>query len=455
MAVVALSDPKETRLPIGLCLAYGAGSVGISILLNVVSTFFPALMATVLGQSTALAGFLLTGSKLYDVGADIAIGAASDRTRSRWGRRRPYLAVGAVIATLSIVMIFAPPPLAETPLVLYMALGLVLYSTGYALFSIPYIAMAGEMTDGYNERTRLFSFRVFFISAGQMLSVAGTSALIARLHGGSEGYAVMGATMAVLIAVTMLISVFGTAGARQTQASVIKLPLRARIGLLFSNRPLVLLMSAKLAQYISISVITSTKLLFMLNVLQLGYVGQVNLGIAQNLTSALSLPFWLKLANRIGKKEAYMLAIVLLAAVYFSWLFTGAGLSELQVWVRGAITGVASGGLVLLSVSMLPDVMEYDRHLSGMRREGIFSSFYSIVEKIGYAIGPAMIGWLLAVSGYIPTLQGKLVTQPESAVRALYFGTSILPTILLAISFACIAGYKLDTAVLARQRAEH
>ena len=90
-------DRPEDRLSVALCLSFGMGTVGTAILLNTVTTFFPALMATVLGRSTALAGLLLTVSKLYDIGADLAIGAVSDRTQSRWGRRRPFLLIGAVV----------------------------------------------------------------------------------------------------------------------------------------------------------------------------------------------------------------------------------------------------------------------------------------------------------------------------------------------------------------------
>ncbi len=450
--VAAAAAPE--RLPASVCYAFGIGSTGCAILLNTVSTFFPALMATVLGQSAAVGGLLLGLSKLYDAGADFAIGAASDRTRTRIGRRRPFLLAGAIVSMLAMLMIFLPPPIVGLALTLYMGVALVIYSTGYSLFGVPYIAMAGEMTDSYHERTRLFSYRVFFISIGQIIAVAGASYLITWGGGGSRGFAVMGAVMAVLAGATLLVSFLGTAKARQAEPiKPPKMPLGEKVRLLLANKPLVMLISSKVCQYMSIAVISTTKLLFMLNVLKLGYIGQVNLSIAQNVAAAISMPVWIYLGRRYGKKPAYMVAIVMLALVYASWIFTGPGLPYSSLWIRGALTGFASGGMILMGLAMLPDTMEYDRLRTGLQREGVFSSLYAIVEKGGYAIGPMIVGLLLAGAGYIPTVQGKLTAQPESAVQALYVCTAILPTLLLLISLACIAGYSLSERKMIEARA--
>ena len=122
----AAASPEAERLPVGLCVGFGVGSLGIAIMLNAVTTFFPVLMTTVLGQSAALAGLLLTISKLYDAVADVVIGMASDRTKTRIGRRRPYLLVGAVVSALSMLLIFVPPELDGWALTLWMGAALVI-----------------------------------------------------------------------------------------------------------------------------------------------------------------------------------------------------------------------------------------------------------------------------------------------------------------------------------------
>lgn len=437
------------RLPLSLCLGFGVGSFGISILLNTVTTFFPALMTTVLGQSAALAGLLLTVSKLYDAIADLVIGGWSDRTRSRWGRRRPYLLAGAVIAGLSFLLLFAPPKLEGFGLIAWMAFALIVYSTGYSLFSVPYVAMAGEITDGYHERTRLLSYRTFFISLGQIVSSAGTAALIGWAGGGRLGYALMGGTTGALLSATMLASFFGTRGARTVV--VRETPRIGRMAVLKSlanNRPFVLLMTIKVAQYVGIAIIGTTKLLFLLNVSHLGYRGLINLSLVQNIVGAASLPLWVWAGRRFGKRAAYMAGTLLLALVYVSWFWTDAGLTMPQIWWRGALNGIAASGVILMSIAMLPDVMEYDRLRTGVRREGLFSSIYTITEKASYAVGAGAVGLILAAGGYLPTTKGAIIVQPDSAVSALYAGASWVPAALIMVSFVLMIFYPLDESML-------
>jgi GPH family glycoside/pentoside/hexuronide:cation symporter len=445
----ASSGHKDERLPLSLCFGFGVGSFGIAIMLNVVTVLFPAMMTTVLGQSAAVAGLLLTFSKLYDAGADIAIGAMSDRTRTKIGRRRPYLLAGAIVGGLSFLMLFAPPKLSETALLIWMMVGLVIYSTGYSLFSVPYVAMAGEMTDGYNERTRLLSFRTFFVSVGQVASSAGAAALIGWFGGGSVGYAVMGAVAGGLIGLSMLVSFFGTRRARMAKAAAkVHLTRRELISTLASNRPFVLLMVIKLSQFAAIAMISTTKVLFLLNVVNVGYGGLVNLTLVQNVVAILVIPGWVWLGRSIGKRRAYLLATGLLVLTYVSWFFTDASITMPEIWIRGAVNGVAAAGTTLLSIAMLPDVMEYDRLRTGLRREGVFSSIYTIVEKLGYALGAGIIGIVLSMAGFISTTQGALVAQPASATLALYAGASLIPAGLVLFSWLLMLAYPLDEKML-------
>jgi GPH family glycoside/pentoside/hexuronide:cation symporter len=444
-----MSDlPPPARLSVQVCLGFGVGSLGLAVLLNTVTTLFPALMTTVLGMSAALAGVLLMFSKIYDGVADVIVGLVSDRTRSRIGRRRPYLLIGALLSGISFLLIFMPPRLSASAMTLYMGFALIVYSSGYALFAVPYLAMAGEMTDGYHERTRLISYRTFFVAAGQTMAAAGTAGLIVWAGGGSRGYAVMGLVAGTIVLLSMSLSFIGTATARVVHATTRQALNMDSLRSLFGNRPFMLLMAIKLSQFIAIATISTTKVLFGLNVLGLGYWRLATLALVQNLVLALSLALWLPLSRRIGKTRCYMLATALLAVVYISWFFTRAGVSDAELWVRGALNGVAAAGTTLMGTSMLPDVMEYDRQRTGQRREGIFSSVYTIIEKAGFAIGAGLTGVLVTTFGYIPTLGGNLVQQPESAIKALYAGSSYIPAVFALLSLLLLYWYRLDEATL-------
>ena len=435
----------DIRLSIGTCLGFGVGTVGVSIMLNTVTAYFPAFMSTVLGQSPEIAGYLLMGSKLFDAFADVLIGRLSDNTRSRWGRRRPYLLAGAVLASLSFLMLFAPPALSQGALVAYMAAALILYSAGYSLFNVPYMTMPSEMTDGFHERTRLLSFRTVFVSLGQLLALAATAALISRGGGGVSGYATMGLVMALIIFAAMTATFLATANTATVPptAAAPRLP-GGQIALLLRNRPFMLLLGAKVFQFLAFASVATTGLLFMLNVLGVGYQGQIVLAVSQNIAMALSMPLWVRLGRRIGKRSTYLVGVLLFCLGAASWLLAARGIGTAGLLWRGIVSGVGSGSLILMSVSMLGDTMAYDRALTGLHREGLLSSIIAVIEKTAFALGVAIVGFLLHLAGYVPTFGGKIVAQPESAVRALYLGYAGIPLLMFIANGLFLFFYDLD-----------
>ena len=440
------------RLSLAACLGFGVGTVGVSIMLNTVTAYYPTFMTTVLGQSPEIAGYLLMGSKLYDAFADVIIGAMRDRTRSRWGRRRPFLLAGAVVSSASFLMIFAPPVLTTPALVAYMTAALILYSTGYSLFNVPYMAMPSEMTEGFHERTRLLSFRTLFVSLGQLLALAVTAALIKGGGGGAAGYKTMALVMALLILSAMTATFLGTAKARHvppTEKSHTPLLSGSQVALLLRNRPFMLLTGAKIFQFLAFASIATTGLLFLLNVLHIGYAGQIQLAVSQNIMTALTMPLWVRLARKIGKKPTYLIGVAMIGLVALSWTLAGPGISTLGLWTRGVLSGVGSGAVILLSVSMLGDTMAYDRRLTGHHREGLLSSIIAVIEKTAFALGVAIVGFLLKKAGYVPSFGGQLVEQPASAIHALYIGYAVIPMIMFVFNGLFLFFYDLDEDKLA------
>lgn len=453
----SLSAGDTGRLRLGLSLGFGVGTIGVSILLNTVAVYFPAMMLTVLGFSPAVAGYLLTGSKLYDVGADLVIGRASDRTHSRWGPRRPYLLAGAIVGAVGFALLFNPLRIGGPALLAFAALALIVCSTGYSLFNVPYLAMPSEMTDGYHQRTKLMSYRTLFVAIGQLLALSGGAALIATFGADRDGYSKMGLILGSAAALSMLISFLGTASAKTVTppaaggASILR---HAKLAL--QNRPFVLLLGCKFCNLLALSATTSTQLLFLLNVAKAGYQGQLQLSLGLNIAMAAALPLWTLIGRRIGKRQGYIVATIIYIAATLSWLLSGAGEPAAVLVARGAATGVASGGMLLFGGAMLPDTMEHDRRRTGLLRAGLFSSLYAIIEKLAFALGPAIIGLYLAAMHYIPTRHGQLVAQPASAVTALYGGIAVIPAVLSVLGVVLLLFYGLDEKTLSGQsRNEH
>jgi GPH family glycoside/pentoside/hexuronide:cation symporter len=342
-------------------------------------------------------------------------------------------------------MIFSPPKLDDTALVLYMAAALVIYSTGYSLFNVPYMTMPSEMTDGYHERTKLLGYRMVFVSIGQVLSGAATGEIIRRGGGGVEGYQMMGIIMAIIIFAAMTAAFFGTAKARMIERShaPARLP-GGQVALLLRNRPFMLLALAKIFQFLGFSSMAVTGLLYLLNVAKVGYAGQIQLALCQNLFTFISLPFWVRLGGRIGKRRTYLIGISLMIVGALSWLTAGPGLTTLGIWSRGVFGGLGSGAMLLMAISMLADTMAYDRRLTALHREGLLSGIIAVIEKTSFALGAAVIGAMLTWAHYLPTTGGALVEQPDTAVKALYLGFSIIPAVIFTLNALCIWLYDLD-----------
>ena len=432
----------------GLCVSYGIGTIAISVLLNTVTTFFPALMTTVLGQSPALAGMLLTLSKLYDIIVDLVVGNRIDRTEARMRSRRRTMLAGIAIGAVSFFLLFSPPSVEGPLLVIVLSAILLLYSTGYSLFAVPFVAMAPDIARSYDGRTRLMTFRTFFSAVGQMLGLAGAAWLVDLGDGGADSYRLMGGVLAVVIFASQMSTWAGTGSVPEP----VPHPPAERIGFVATfrqvlrNHPAIMLLCAKLLQYISLAANISTGLLFKLNVLQIGYQGQAQLSIAQNIAMALFTPVWLMAGKRFGKKTCYLSAITIYGLTMLSWLLEDDSITMFGLLSRGVLQGVGAGGMILMSLAMLPDVMQNDMKVNGVRRDGIYSSIYAVMEKTGFAVGAAIVGVYLSYAGYQATTRGDLVQQSVSAVRALYVANAVFPAILLAASFVIMLFYPLGKA---------
>ena len=175
------------RLPVSTCLGWGIGSLGMSLMFSATGVLLLRYLVDYVGIGAALAGVLISVAKFYDAATDTLFGIASDRTRSRWGRRRPYLLLGGVVSAVSFVMLFNLQGAAGPALLPWLVLlVLLLNATGYALFNVPYLAMPGEMTRDYHERTRLMSFRVAAVAVGQLVATFVGPLLIQRFGGDGE-----------------------------------------------------------------------------------------------------------------------------------------------------------------------------------------------------------------------------------------------------------------------------
>jgi GPH family glycoside/pentoside/hexuronide:cation symporter len=264
--------------------------------------------------------------------------------------------------------------------------------------------------------------------------------------GTPETFSRMSAALGLIILAASLWCFWGTRRATFFNPDATSLGLLSQMRVAFSNGPFVILASAKLLQLIGVASVITCALYLTRYVLNISGLQVALFFLTMSISSTLSVPLWWWVARRVGKKPAYIFAVVLYALTSLTWFAAGAIESDAQmlpVYVRAIFLGISSGGLILLGVSMLPDTIEYDRLESGARREGIFTGLWSAVEKGATAIGGLLIGLILDTMGFVKST-GELVAQPESAITGIILGAAALPAFFMLASLPLLLRYPLS-----------
>ncbi len=434
-------DSSGHRLTTGLKAAWGLGSIGTVTVLTINSLLLLFFMTSVLGLAPALAGSLLFGAKLIDAVAAPVLGGISDGWQGKMGRRAPFLLAGAFVCAAGVALVFNPPAAFNGMLPVWILGSLIVIALGYTLFNVPYIAMPAEMTDLPAERTSIMSWRIAFISVGGLITGLAPQTAT-KLGGGRTGFGAVGFILAGVVLAAMLAAFFAARRTRQVAGGAQVAGLK-RFAIVAQNRPFMLILAAKVFQLVGIASLTASVLFLMKNVLQ---QPESTIGLyvlCSTVASIASMPVWVWLGKRWSKRDLYIAACLLFACLTSSWLLAGAGEPLPFILARGFLSGVFSGGLLLMGQSLIPDAIDADCKRSGVRREGVYAGAYSFVEKASMAFGPLLIGLILQAFHFQPSL-GKNVAQPAEALTGILIGVAVLPGVLFALSVIPLLLFHLD-----------
>lgn len=437
------------RVAKSIKISWGAGALGVSVLMNAVTLLILFYMVGVLKIEPALAGTLIFVTKMFDVVSDPVVGLFSDRFSSRIGRRRPFLIPGAIISSLAFMMIFATPQFENQVFIsAYIFAALIIYTLGYTLFNVPYMAMPAEMTDDYHERSSIHAYRVVFVTSGSF--VAGSIApWVLEQLGRTEwnSYLVVGLGGGAIIFISMLITFFGTKNARYTASGVSVHRIRNEWQAISRNGFFFRLIGVKACQLIGVSSSAAALFFLVTDVLKLELSAVSYYYAAMTLASIIAAPIIVKISKIYGKRNTYVVIGVCYVLVSASWHFTAVGEPLIYILIRGFATGVALSGNILLAMSMLTDTIDYDARRTGVRREGAYTSLYSFTEKATFAFGPLLVGVAMSLAGFQRDISSDQV-QPEAVTTALLIGTAYVPAGMGVLAILILLSYKLDQKVL-------
>lgn len=408
--------PETHAVPLRLLFAYGGPALGLAFALFFVQFYFLKFATDVLLLPPAWMGWLFAAAKLYDAFSNPFVGSASDRTRSRFGRRAPYLVASLPLFAASFVMLWDPPAaFADLTLAVWVSLGLVLFYTAFALYAVPHAALGAELSPDPHQRTKLFGARQIGFTIGMMLSFGAMD--LAMNDPDPRSAATRVALPAILVAVVVMAITPFVVRAPALDSTQGGTGLIQSLRDVWRNRPARLLLIVYFVEAVgtgSVGVMAPYVTEYWLQRPDLVAV----MPAAYVAAGIVSIPLWVRLSRRYGRRETW-LASMSLAAVAFGGLFAFGGSIAAAIGLL-VFAGLAMGAGGVLASSILADLIDLDERETGERKEGVYSAAMSFVLKLGTSLATAASGLVLAAVGFVPN--AEQTSESVFGIRLLFAG---------------------------------
>ncbi len=435
-------DPATRR-------GYGLGSVATGAFGTVPGLLLLPYLTDRLGIGAALAGVIVFLPKAWDVVLNPVAGGISDRSTNAAGRRRPYLLRAGLVLAVLFVLLFNGPTSPPWVAALWVVVAFLGCATAYAFFQVPYVAMPAEMTDDYDERTRLMTWRVAILAFAILLS-GGLSPAIRDGLGAETGYRAVGVFVGVLIAAGAVGAWWGTRNAPERREVASTAPLGEQLRIVSAARDFRVLLLTFVIQALGLGAMLAG-VDYMARVVIGNRAASTILFVCFVAPALVVTPMWQRVGERVGKKVGYVASsVLLLVGMLLTYLLRGTPLAFIAVAV--AIVGVGYAGAQMFPMAMLPDCAAADAAATGENRIGVYTGVWTAGETLGLALGPGLYALLLAIGGYASSTTGD-VAQGSGATQAIALGFGVVPAILVLISLGPLLAYRLTDRYVAEAAA--
>lgn len=416
------------RLPWTTLGAYGLPAVSLAAVGTTFYVFLPKFYSDTVGVPLALLSVIVLASRLWDAVIDPVIGHLSDRTETRFGRRRPWIAAALVPLALSVLFVMMPPAfLGTTGASVWLAVGTFLLFLFWTCIVVPYEAWGAELTFDYGERNRLYASREGALLLGTLVAAI-LPELLRHVSGHPSGatgsrrlFGVLAWAYVALLVPTVWICLRALSE-RALRSSQRPVPWRlSSLRTVLGNPPFRILLVSYTISALGAQLPATLILFYVETVLGSSWGGAflilyLSVGFA-------GIPLWIRLGDRFDKKTVWMGAMGLNSGAFALVLLLGHGAVGAYA-VLVCLSAAGLGGTLVLPASMEADTIDWDEWRFGRRREGMFSGLWSVARKLAAALGASGGLFLLDVAGYRANQ-----VQPESvhtALRLLYAGVPCL-----------------------------
>ena len=418
-------------------LGYAVGDLGINLYFISSMTFLLIFYTDVLQISAVAAAGVLLVARVVDAITDPIMGAIAERTHTRWGRLRPYLLVGAIPLGVITVLTFTVPDLGETGRVLWAYATYILFGILYTVVTIPYSALTASLTDDYDERTQLSTWRMGCAFIGAAVVTVGVPEILLLYETKAEGYQVA-MTLFAFVATGFLAVAFFSTEEVITPPREQRLSTRDSLQAVFSNGPLVIVICLFTLGMLSFTVRQTVAVYYF--TYNMGRPDLISVFFGLGLAVMfVGLPFVPKLAAKFGKAGAIQLGSLFSIAACIGFYFTDA--SEHQ-WIIfwGALVALGGAPVAVLGWAMIPDTVEYAQWKHGKRADGAVYASASFFQKLAKAVGGAGVALALGAVGYIANQE-----QTLEALEAIKQMLTLVPIVLMSVALVLAHFYSLDS----------
>lgn len=441
---------RTGKLSLGTKVGFGICDLGGNLFFTAMGFWSLNYITDTVGLSAAAAGFAVMIGKIWDAIIDPAIGYLSDRTKSHLGRRRIYILAGAIPLGLLMWYFYTNPKIGNPVLLtVWTAVTLCLLNTALSFVNIAYSALTPELTQDYNERTSLNSWRFGFAVVGTILGAAIVLPIVNSFPNRSAGFSAAGAVMGIAMTVTALVTFFTVKEPAHEKREIPNENILSTYGFVFRNRAYVIIL-----------------LVYALNIVAINFV-QINLGyyftyvyrreemttvamIVLLLVAMCCIPLSVPVSKRIGKRLTYQIGLAFIGASCVVLYFLGPAFGYRFFFAMMVPAGIGLGLTYVAPWAMVPDTIEWDAVHTGNRKEGAYYGMWTFFTQCGQALSIGLSGLLLGKSGYIAH-----AVQSESSLRAIRLLVGPIPAVVFAAGVAALGLYPITEKVYNEMMARH
>ena len=426
------------RLGWGQKIGYGSGDFAFNLYWQGISLYLFYFYTDVLGLPNAMAGIIYAIGSFWDAGTDPIMGYLADRTRTRWGRYRPYLLfVPIPIALGYIMLLWYPGDMSLTSLGIVALIGQLVFRLLFTMASTPYSALMARMTKNSEDRAGMAGARMLFAYLGAFSVVALAGGLLENADKDSNAFMSLAIISGLLATVIFWICFAICREPPEDDAQAPNLTIKQSFASLRQNTPFLIVFAAVVLMTTGTTVIGKTMIYFF--EYQMGDRNGAQIALmAFGLTGLLVIPFWTFVTLKTSKRLVWMVGSFFLSLALLAFLVNPAT-SQNMVILNYIAMSFGAGAFAITFWGMLPDTVEYGEWKTGHRVESMVFGFATFAQKSAVALSALILGVLLDVIGY----QAGIV-QSEKTLSGLRMIIVFVPLAGVATSVACIYFYPLS-----------